>query len=433
MWCEHSAQLIRRADGKAGHIEGRLVDITERKEKERAEREREAARKDKEIAHASALAKSEFLANMSHELRTPLTAIIGYSESLLDAQQSGAERSQALDTVVRSSHHLLTLINDLLDLSRIEAQQLTVHTEWVDLFRLLDEVQGYFALKAAAAMLYFAVEPQFPLPRRITADPTRLKQILLNLCSNAIKFTREGGVKIEVRHVASSQQIEFAVVDTGIGLTEAQLGRLFQVYGQAEASTARQFGGTGLGLVISQQLAHMMGGAIRVESEPGRGSRFTVSVGGELPPVGQWLNAAPDSAQESARQEHKTAPRLEGHVLHAEDDPASRELLAWLLRPTGVVLTQVTNGREAVEACRAHRFDLILLDIQMPVMDGMEVIAELQSGGETRPVVALTAHVMPEDLRQYEKSGFADCLTKPIDREKLYETLRRYLRACSAI
>ncbi|MDX1696052.1 MAG: ATP-binding protein, partial [Ketobacteraceae bacterium] len=201
---------------------------------------------------------------MRHQIRTPLTAIIGYSEVLSDPALDNREADQCLDTVIRSGHHLLELINDIMDFSKIEAQQLQVQREPVDVCLLLQDVEAYFRLKAEEKGISFRIEYCFPVPSHLYGDLTRLKQILLNLCSNAIKFTEQGGVQVQVSWNEKQQLMLFAVKDSGIGLTEAQRARLFQSFSQAEASTARQFGGTGLGLVISRQLAELMGGTITV-------------------------------------------------------------------------------------------------------------------------------------------------------------------------
>lgn len=426
-WCEHSAQLIVDKRRVPSHIEGRVVDITERKKKERVEQESDAARREQEVAQASAVAKGEFLANMSHEIRTPLTAIIGYSESLQDAELNNEEQQQAISTVIRSSQHLLHLIDDMLDFTNIEAQRLQIHCEPMDMFELLREVETYFTLKAAQQGLYFRVQYHFPLPPTLTADATRLKQILLNLCSNAIKFTKQGGVVIDVSWRDDTRQVCFSVQDTGIGLTTEQRQRLFQVYTQAETSTSRQFGGTGLGLVISKQLAELMGGTITVRSEPGKGSHFDVTIGGEVAPRLLWVDDVPAPSRPLTEESNERLPVLSGTVLYADDDEPSRGLLQLMLKQSGVALSCVQNGLEAVDAVRAQVFDLVLLDIQMPVMDGLAAARLLREKGYQGPILAVTAHVMPQEVARYEAAGFTGWLAKPLDRRAFYQALRRYV------
>ncbi len=429
MWVDHFAQMIRGADGLPSHIEGSLTDITERKERERAEQDREIDKLEKELATASAAAKGDFLANMSHEIRTPLTAIIGYSESLNDSTLTEVEEQQAIDTVIRSSHHLLNIINDILDFSKVEASIVEVEKMPVNPYVLMKDVYSYFAQKAKNQNLSFNIDYHFPLPNQITADPTRLKQILLNLCSNAIKFTKEGGVTIDVGWDDARQLTRFSVIDTGTGLTEEQLGKLFQSYSQAEASTARQFGGTGLGLVISKQLAEKMGGTIEVTSQPGKGSCFTVYVGGGVPNRREWVSSLDEAnrAAETTATTQIQVPKLHGHILYADDNQDSQQLVALMLRDSGVQLTAVNNGQEAVDALQKQAFDLILMDIKMPVMSGIDATQALRRQGFTLPIIALTANVIKGETAVYEQSGFNAVLGKPIERPIFFQTLEQYL------
>ncbi|OUS28374.1 hypothetical protein A9Q99_12695 [Gammaproteobacteria bacterium 45_16_T64] len=428
-WGRHSAQLILGDDGRPSHIEGTLVDITARKEKEQAEREREKNRVEKEVASASASAKGEFLANMSHEIRTPLTAIIGYSESLSDEELTFKEEQNAVDTIIRSSHHLLGLIDDILDFSKIEAHELEVEQIDVDLALLMKDIESYFVMKAISQGLYFKVKYLFPIPVKIIADPKRLKQILLNLCSNALKFTKDGGVTIEVGWSEEKSLMRFAVIDTGIGLSEEQLGRLFQEFSQADESTARNFGGTGLGLVISKTLSELMGGTIEVTSTPDKGSCFASYIGGELPDRSEWINSWEESKQvkEESTTTTVSIPVLRGKILYAEDNPVNQKLVEMLIKKTGAELTLVNNGREAVEAVENNTFDLVLMDIQMPVMNGVDAIREIRSKGHGVPILALTANVMQEDVKTYEEVGSNGCLAKPIVRPVFYQLLEGYL------
>ena len=293
----------------------------------------------------------------------------------------------------------------------------------------MKDVYSYFAQKAKNQNLSFNIDYHFPLPNQITADPTRLKQILLNLCSNAIKFTKQGGVTVDVGWDEARQLTRFSVIDTGTGLTEEQLGKLFQSYSQAEASTARQFGGTGLGLVISKQLAEKMGGTIEVTSQPGKGSCFTVYVGGGVPNRREWIDTLDEAnrAAETSATLHVQAPRLHGHILYADDNQDSQRLVALMLRDCGVQLTTVNNGQEVVDILQKQTFDLILMDIKMPVMSGTEAAQTLRKQGFTLPIIALTANVIKGETTTYEQAGFTAILGKPIERPVFYQTLEQHL------
>ena len=427
-WASHSAQVILNEEGKASHIEGTFIDITERKEKEKAVLESESAKAEQKVAKASAEAKSTFLANMSHEIRTPLTAIIGYSESLRDTKMSEDETGRSLDTVVRSSHHLLHLINDILDFSKIEANKLEVECIEVDLFLLMTEIQSYFGMNAHEKGLQFDINYHFPLPRKIVTDPTRLKQVLLNLCSNALKFTEEGSVQIEVKCDAPNQQVFFRVSDTGIGLTEEQRSHLFEAFSQADSSTTRNYGGTGLGLTISKQLSELMGGTIEVESTPGLGSHFILSIAsGDLSQV-TWANSNTDAQLAPVTEVSGVSiPKLSGHVLYAEDSIDNQNLVKLLLSHTGAELTIVENGQAALDAVQEVDFDLILMDIQMPVMNGIDATKAIRALNFHKPIIAFTANVMKEEVVLYGEIGCDTCLSKPVNRPLFYQTLQRYL------
>ncbi|MCG8316711.1 MAG: ATP-binding protein [Pseudomonadales bacterium] len=428
-WVKHHMQLILNEDNKPSHIEGKLIDVSERIELERAESEREKQRVEKEMAAASAEAKSSFLANMSHEIRTPLTAILGYSELLSDPKLSIKDATDSLDTVIRSSYHLLDLIDDVLDFSKIEAQQMQVKQESVDLLVLLKEVESYFVLKAQEKGIYFKVEFQLPIPKVIYADGKRVKQILLNLCSNAVKFTQSGGVTLKVAWQSAAEKFEFSVVDTGLGLTETQIGLLFNAFTQAEDSTARQFGGTGLGLVISKQLAELMSGGITVTSEPGKGSCFTAVIGGGLEENTELLTDREQLHTESRDVDNEDVglPSLSGKILVAEDNEENRNLLRILLSKTGADIKYVDNGYKAIQYIQANQVDLVVMDMHMPVMNGIDATKAIRKAGNNVPVVAISAAVLSEDMAVYEKAGVSRILAKPIDRVDFYQTLNFYM------
>jgi signal transduction histidine kinase/CheY-like chemotaxis protein len=375
-------------------------------------------------------AKSLFLANMSHEIRTPLTAIIGFSEALLDVNQTMSERIEGIKTINRAGKHLLGVINEILNLSKIEAGQLEVERLPVSLFDLLDEVAALARQQAESKGVYFYVKPIFPLPRTIHSDPVRIKQILLNIISNAIKFTEQGEVTLRVRHDAATARLVLEVIDTGIGISSEQLARLFQAFAQADASTTRRFGGTGLGLALSRQLAEILGGSISVESQPGKGSCFTITL--DTGVVGSVIHSPEEVlqlAQPSA--EGMDLRTVSGRLLLAEDNPDNQRLIALKARRLGVEPNVVENGALAVEAALAQPYDLILMDMQMPVMDGSTAVRTLRDKGYRGPIVALTANTSQQDRQNCLEAGFDGFLSKPIELERFDEILRCYLRAGS--
>ncbi|MFT6905124.1 MAG: PAS domain S-box-containing protein [Oleiphilaceae bacterium] len=431
-WANHSINVIHDDSGKASHLEGTFVDITEQKEKEQAVLDREVSKAKQKVANASTSAKSAFLANMSHEIRTPLTAIIGYTESLQDVITDKAAKHHAVQTIVKSGHHLLNLINDILDFSTIESKSLDIKLGQVDLLPLMLEIETYFENMASEKGLGFTIIYHYPLPKHIQTDTTRLKQILLNLCSNAFKFTKKGGVVIDVSYELSTKLVSFNVKDTGIGLTEAQQLTLFDAFTQADASTAREFGGTGLGLMISKQLAELMGGTISVNSTKGQGSQFTVSISGGLSEREEWVTSNSDAHQMVQNKPDKptstiTIPTLNGHVLYAEDGPDNQRLVKLLLEKTGAKLTIVDNGKKAVEALENTDFDLILMDVQMPIMNGIEATIAIREQGFQKPIIAFTANMMKEEVEHYKAIGCDGCMGKPVDRPLFYKTLAKYI------
>ncbi|MDO9356174.1 MAG: ATP-binding protein, partial [Solirubrobacteraceae bacterium] len=334
-------------------------------------------------AVAASQSKSSFLANMSHEIRTPLTSIIGFAELLQDARVPAAEKDDAARTIVRNGRHLLEVINDILDMSKIESNQLTLEKIAFGLPKLLSDIAALASSRAQEKSLLFTIEHHLPLPPAIRTDPVRLKQVLLNFCSNAIKFSAQGEVRLDVRFESVGERLVFEVTDTGIGMSERELARLFKPFVQADVSTTRKFGGTGLGLYISKQLADMLGGEIAVTSRPGQGSCFSLSV-----PVGMPLHAPEmltsdhdfDDFQRPAFQITAVEiPNLSGRVLVAEDGADNQRLLGSYLRRAGVEFDIVGNGRLAVEHALAHEYALVLMDIQMPVMDGIAATETLRN------------------------------------------------------
>ncbi len=384
-------------------------------------------------AVAASLAKSSFLANMSHEIRTPLTSIIGFAELLLQPQSARVDMDDALKTIIRNGRHLLQVINDILDLSKIETRQLEVESIVVPLPRLLSDVEALAAGRAQQKSLLFTIEHRLPLPPALRTDPVRLKQILLNFSSNAIKFSSQGEVRLVVSHDPVAQRIRFEVCDQGIGMTPEQVSRLFQPFVQADVSTTRQFGGTGLGLCISKQLADLLGGEISVTSQAGRGSRFGISLPvGMDTPAGQMLDVMEDFdafPRPDFQITEVDVPELSGQVLLAEDGLDNQRLLATYLRQAGLEVDVVGNGELALQAALRKPYELVLMDIQMPLMDGITATKLLRERGYRGPIVALTANVMQSDVLGYRLSGCDDVLAKPVDRDRFYSVLRRHVSA----
>ncbi len=374
-------------------------------------------------------AKSRFLANMSHEIRTPLTAIIGFAEASLDSDQSMEDRIQALGTIQRSGTHLLTVINDILDFSKIEAGELEVEAIPVSPFQIVTDVAAIVETQAANKDLDFRIDYEFPMPSAFDSDPVRLRQILLNLCSNAIKFTDEGEVRVGVKYCPEVGKLQFTVKDTGIGIPPEERARIFEPFKQADSGTTRRFGGTGLGLSLSKHLAKKLGGDIEVRSEPGKGSEFRLVVASPVSRGAPLVHHLDDvhvtisrTAESLVRQ-----PWLKGEVLLVEDNENNQQLISILLNKLGATVTLAGNGEEGLALIRERSFDLVYMDIQMPVMSGLEAVRILRAEGYTLPVVALTANATSEDKKECFDAGFDEFLTKPVVRERLREVTSHYL------
>jgi len=387
-------------------------------------------------AEQASAAKSEFLANMSHEIRTPMTAVLGYVDVLFEEgnlAQAPPQRLEAILTIKRNVGHLLRIINDILDLSKIEAHKLAVEKIACSPGELLQDVRGLIAVPADAKGLALELEYATPIPATIYSDPTRVRQILVNLAGNAIKFTEIGRVRISARFSASpSPLIRLSVQDTGIGMSEEQLAQLFRPFTQADSSTTRIYGGTGLGLTICKRLAELLGGTIEVRSQPNQGSEFALVLPtGPIDGV-EMLREAPSSesgTHDSTPASQPKRPRLSVDVLLAEDGPDNQRLIGHFLRSAGATVTIAENGRVAVElALDAWRngepFDVVLMDMQMPVMDGYAATRELRQSGYTGPIIALTAHAMSTDRERCREAGCDEFETKPVDRDALYTKIR---------
>lgn len=380
-------------------------------------------------AEQLAAAKSSFLAHMSHELRTPLAAILGFSEQGLRDGAPPAEVRQCLQTVVRNGRHLLEIVNDVLDASKIEAGQLRVQMQPTPPLAVVGDSVELLRQRAAGKGIELMLSAHWPLPATVLADPLRLKQILLNLIGNAIKFTAAGFIVVRVRADADLAQWSVEVEDTGIGMSAEQCERVFQRFEQADDSTTRRFGGTGLGLYISRQLARQMDGDLVASSTPGAGSLFTLRLPIGLVPA--WV----EQGEAFHREELPVVtviPRLRGRVLVVDDVDDLRLLVRTEVAATGAEVLEAANGLEACALVRAAPPDLVLMDMNMPVMDGRQAVAELRAEGHRLPIYACSADVMAEDIEHFLALGCDGALAKPIDRAALHAVLRRHLGSAGA-
>ena len=394
-------------------------------------------------ADAASRSKTEFLANMSHEIRTPMTAILGYVDLLADHGDSapGApSREEAVDTIRRNARHLLAIINDILDLSKIEAGHMKVERQRVRTVDLVQDVMRLMDDRARQKGIALRLAFEGEVPESITTDPTRVRQVLINLLGNAVKFTEQGAVTLTVRREPGERRtVELEVSDTGIGMTAEQLARLYHPFVQADSSTTRRFGGTGLGLAITRRCVDMLGGTISVRSAPGSGTAFTVRIdAGDLAGTpAASLRPQPAQASASGATEAAGALRLPAavrqpltgvRVLLAEDGIDNQRLIRFHLERAGARIDIVDNGAKALErvaeGSRLDRYDVILMDMQMPVMDGYEAVRRLVATGERIPVIALTAHGMVGDREKCIDAGCTDYLCKPVDARGLVAAIR---------
>ncbi len=391
------------------------------KELTKAKEEADQAR---QKAESSEEAKSRFLANMSHEIRTPLTAIMGYAEALQEDVITQAEREDFVGYILRSSKHLLSMINDILDISKIEASKIEVERINFNYFDILYDIDCYLKIKSKHKNIDYSFDVHYPIPKTLVIDPTRLKQILFNLGNNAIKFTEQGSISLSVN--TDGNRIEFRVSDTGIGISEQEQNRIFSAFDQADSSTTRLFGGTGLGLYISKNLAQLLGGKLYVDSVKGVGSTFTLQIPFVKDAQNQVSNADQYQKIMMEVQDAKSSngiPALHGTVLLAEDNEDNQKLIERLVKLTGLDIDIVDNGELAVKATLNQTFDLILMDMQMPVMGGKEASKKIKDNGVTTPIIAFTANVMKHQIDDYKALNFKEILEKPIDRQKLFAAL----------
>jgi signal transduction histidine kinase/ActR/RegA family two-component response regulator len=386
----------------------------------------------KDTAEKANRVKSEFLANMSHELRTPMTAILGFTDILL-TETTAEGATEACQIIKRNGEHLLTVINDILDLSKIEAGKHDLEVERCSPQQLVADVIGTMQVRADAKGLLLAVEYRSDIPLEIATDPVRLRQILVNLISNAIKFTEIGSIRVVVERDTESdgcRKLRFDVIDTGIGIADEHISKLFQPFSQVDASAQRRFSGTGLGLAISKRLAMMLGGDITVSSVLGKGTTFSVTIA-MLPLDDVQSSEHSTDVSERSVAAQDDPPKLNCRILLAEDGLDNQRLIAFLLQTAGAEVTVVEDGQKAVEHAIHEEeanvaFDLILMDMQMPVMDGYEASRKLRSMGYRGPILALTAHAMREDRQKCLDAGCDDYVTKPVDRRAMLQQVSTY-------
>ena len=387
-------------------------------------------------AEAANLAKSSFLATMSHEIRTPMNGILGMAQLLLMSGSAEDEHHEYARTILNSGQTLLSLLNDILDISKVEAGKLELKPSVFAPQGVIEEVVELFSAQAEAKGLSIAAQWHGPAGRRYRADQIRLRQILTNLLSNAVKFTKHGAIRVEAREIGCADgwaRLELAVIDSGIGIAPEKRALLFKPFSQLDSSATRQYGGTGLGLSIVRSLAELMGGEVGVDSQPGQGARFWVQIRVEC------LHENEESrASERPAAAANAEPAMSGHVLVVEDNPTNRKVIEAMLRKLHVRSDSVDNGRAAVDTLeQGMRPDLVLMDVQMPVMDGIQATQlirqrEAETGRPHLPIIALTAGAFDEDRQQCLVAGMDDFMSKPVNLNDLEKMLGKWIALAGA-
>jgi PAS domain S-box-containing protein len=425
-WISLRGRVYLNRQGRAIQMAGTILDITDQKVREG---DLQQAR---EAAEAANREKSSFLANMSHEIRTPLGAILGFTDMLTDPDLKKEDYLNYLKIILRNGRSLAVLVDDILDLSKVEAGHLDVEKIAVDIPDLIENIGTLFMLKAEAKGLKLTITSDQKLPTHLITDPARLRQILLNIVGNAIKFTSAGEVSIHVSlsnngvsGTKSKQWLTVVVKDTGPGMSKQEVERLFRPFTQADSSTTRKFGGTGLGLALSRKLAKALGGDVVLSrSAPGQGAEFTITVLAE--PVAVKPQPVPVAETAPATKPHPaaTAKTLEGlQILVADDSPDNRLLISRILHKGGANIDLADDGNQAVEKVRRNDYDVVVMDMQMPNLDGYGATRQLRDEGFTGPIVALTANAMRNDRERCLEAGCSDYLPKPVDPLQLYRVL----------
>jgi CheY-like chemotaxis protein len=367
---------------------------------------------------------------MSQAIRTPLTDTIGLAEVLLQHKISLEESAKFLTTIINDGHHLSTLLSDILDISKIENQKLELESIHFNLPSLLEEIEQIYLFNCQKEQLDFAMVMDSAIPQWIVADPTRLKQVLHNLLSNAIKFTKAGSISLHVKFIPDISTLKIEVIDTGDGIARDKQVSIFKYFCQVDSSTTRNFGGTGLGLFMIKNLVELMGGVVELKSTLGKGSIFCVTI------VCEEYEGARYSKCDSIQNQDITVPKpllipsLVGKILLVEDNDLNQQLIIFNLEKTGAQVDLAVNGLEGLQKALTVQYDLVLMDIQMPVMDGKEAMRSFLQLGISTPVYALTANVMPSDIQEYAAIGFIGSLGKPLELENIYSVLSQHLCVC---
>ena len=411
------------------------------------EEQKRLLRQAKEKAEMAVEMKSRFLANMSHEIRTPMTAILGYTEMLNDHEITRQNTEEIARIIRNNSEYLLHILNDILDFSKIESEMMRIEMSSFPLDNLLSEIDSIFSVVAKEKGVSLSFTNSTPYPAEIMSDPIRLKQIMLNLVGNAFKFTEKGKVEILVSWSGDKRlsigQLRIDIKDTGKGISEDALEKIFNPFEQEDASATRRYEGTGLGLAISRRLVHLLSGNLTVESTPGLGSLFSIFLPQQISPSAIWSNTIQlgilmDTNNESESICNKTQTTIQGRrILLVEDGIDNQRLFSMILKKAGADVTIASNGQEGVDAIdnaieENRLFDLILMDMQMPVMDGLTAAKIIRSKDIQLPIVALTAHAMQEERDRCIAAGFTDFLTKPILRNSLLTAVSKILDSRTA-